>query len=316
MSEAYVSALQGSIRLSDHDIERRKQFVGLTAADMPLILSVNRLISERADEFVAGFFDFLKSLEEAAPLFRRNDVLTEAKRVEREHLLAMTRGVYDRNYVDERLQLGFLYSNAGLDTRVLLGAFDHLMSAVGGSIMNNNVDDPRGAFRSFMSFKKVGFFDIALIIDIIMAEREATISTQQEAIRELSTPVLRVRDRLLILPIIGVLDSLRARQLTDTLLQAIRTNRAKVVVMDVTGVAAVDSKVANHLIQTVAASRLMGATVIVTGLSADVAQALVGLGVELSTLDTVGDLQGGLELAERRLGYRIVARQEDEDQAA
>ena len=103
-------------------------------------------------------------------------------------------------------------------------------------------------------------------------ERERIIRQQQEAIRELSTPVLQVRERLLILPIIGVIDPQRARQLTEQLLRAIRTNRAKVVVIDITGVAAMDSNVANHLVQTVEASRLLGATVIVTGLSPEIAQ--------------------------------------------
>ena len=107
--------------------------------------------------------------------------------------------------------------------------------------------------------------DIGLTVDVLIAERERVISLQQDAIRELSTPVLQVRDRLLILPIIGVIDSLRAKQLTDDLLHSIRANRARIVVMDITGVAAVDSKVANHFIQTVAAARLMGANVIVTG---------------------------------------------------
>src|SRR5213596_2650317 len=106
-------------------------------------------------------------------------------------------------------------------------------------------------------------------------ERERIIRQQQEAIRELSTPVLQVRERLLILPIIGVIDPQRARQLTEQLLRAIRTNRAKVVVIDITGVAAMDSNVANHLVQTVEASRLLGATVIVTGLSPEIAQTLV-----------------------------------------
>src|SRR5256886_16916674 len=113
-------------------------------------------------------------------------------------------------------------------------------------------------------------------------ERERIIRQQQEAIRELSTPVLQVRERLLILPIIGVIDPQRARQLTEQLLQAIRTNRAKVVVIDITGVAAMDSNVANHLVQTVEASRLLGATVIVTGLSPQIAQTLMTIGVEWS----------------------------------
>jgi rsbT co-antagonist protein RsbR len=137
-------------------------------------------------------------------------------------------------------------------------------------------------------------------------ERERVIRQQQEAIRELSTPVLQVRERLLILPIIGVIDPQRARQLTEQLLRGIRTNRAKVVVIDITGVAAMDATVANHLVQTVEASRLLGATVIVTGLSPEIAQTLVTIGVDLGKMNTVGDLQGGIEQAERLLGYKVI----------
>ena len=136
-------------------------------------------------------------------------------------------------------------------------------------------------------------------------ERERTIRQQQVAIRELSTPVLQVRERLLILPIIGLIDPQRARQLTEQLLRGIRTNRAKVIVIDITGVAAMDSTVANHLVQTVEASRLLGATVIVTGLSPEIAQTLVSIGVDLSKMNTVGDLQGGIEEAEHILGYKV-----------
>src|SRR5437660_1693327 len=137
-------------------------------------------------------------------------------------------------------------------------------------------------------------------------ERERVIRQQQEAIRELSTPVLQVRERLLILPIIGVIDPHRARQLTEQLLRGIRPNPAKVVVIDITGVAAMDVTVAHHLVQTVEASRVLGATVIVTGLSPEIAQTLVTIGVELGKMKTVGDLQGGIEEAEGVLGYKVV----------
>ncbi|QLY30596.1 STAS domain-containing protein [Nocardia huaxiensis] len=136
-------------------------------------------------------------------------------------------------------------------------------------------------------------------------ERERIIRQQQEAIRELSTPVLQVREQLLILPIIGVLDSQRARQLTEQLLGAIRGNRAKVVVIDITGVPTIDSTVANHLVQTVDASGLMGASVIITGLSSEIALTLVAIGLDLSKMNAVGDLQGGIEEAERLLGYEV-----------
>ena len=94
--------------------------------------------------------------------------------------------------------------------------------------------------------------------------------------------------------------------MTEQLLRGIRTNRAKVVVVDITGVPAIDSAVANHLVQTVEASRLMGASVIITGLSSEIAQTLVTIGVDLSKMNAVGDLQGGIEEAEQLLGYRVI----------
>ena len=136
-------------------------------------------------------------------------------------------------------------------------------------------------------------------------ERERIIRQQADAIRELSTPVLQVRERLLILPIIGVLDDQRADQLTEQLLGGIRRHRAKVVVIDITGVPEITAEVANHLVQAVDASRLMGAGVIITGLSPEIAQTLVTIGVDLTKMNTVGDLQGGIEQAERQLGFRV-----------
>ena len=147
---------------------------------------------------------------------------------------------------------------------------------------------------------------IAVTVGVsFVQERERVIRQQQSAIRELSTPVLKVREQLLILPIIGALDAARARQLTEQLLKGIRDNRAKVVVIDITGVPSIDMTVANHMVQAVRASGLMGARVIITGLSADIAQTLVGLGVDLSMMQSVGDLQGGIEEAERQLSYAV-----------
>jgi len=148
---------------------------------------------------------------------------------------------------------------------------------------------------------------IAITVSVgFVQERERVIREQQEAIRELSTPVLQVRERLLILPIIGLIDPQRARQVTEQLLRGIRSNRARVVVIDITGVPVMDTNVANHLVQTVEASRLLGATVIVTGLSPEIAQTLVNIGVDLGKMQTVGDLQGGIEEAEHILGYKVI----------
>lgn len=147
---------------------------------------------------------------------------------------------------------------------------------------------------------------LAVIGQAYLEAKERLIARHQEAFKELSTPVLQARDGLLILPLIGILDTERARQLTEQLLHAIRANRARAVVIDITGVPAVDTKVANHLAQTVEAARLMGATAVISGLSAEVAQALVTLGIDLGKVRTVADLQSGIDEANRALGYKVV----------
>ncbi|HZN53648.1 MAG TPA: MASE1 domain-containing protein [Methylomirabilota bacterium] len=130
---------------------------------------------------------------------------------------------------------------------------------------------------------------------------DETIRRHREAIRELSTPVLRIRDRLLILPVIGEIDGPRAQHLTAELLRSIRTNRAKVVVIDMTGVAAMSPQVAQQIFRTIEACRLLGASIIMTGLSHGIADVLVSFGIDLGRVTSLGDLQSGMEEAERLL---------------
>ena len=232
-----------------------------------------------------------------------------------EEIFSEVTAVYD-NYVDaletgsvETLQayardLSERIIPRGVETHEVLGIVLLLRDVLARSLFVNYLHDP-DLLNGILDAYEPAANRIAVTLGVsFVEERERVIREQQDAIRELSTPVLQVRERLLILPIIGMLDSARARQLTEQLLGAIQSNRAKVVVIDITGVATVDVTVANHLVQTVEAARLMGASAIITGLSSKIAQTLVDLGVDLGMMRTVGDLQGGLEEAERVLGYR------------
>ena len=306
IQQAASKALLREMGLDEANIERRKKIVGFEASDLPRIAAIRDLVTQHTDDYVTTFFNHLSGLDDARSLIASRAIAERARQLKREHLVAMVQGEYGMKYVEQRIELGTLYAKAGLDARVFLGAFHQLLKHIGSAVMKQVDRKPVDGFESFMSLKKIAFFDIGLIVDILVFERERTIRQQQESIRELSTPVLQIRERLLLLPIIGVIDTQRARLITESLLRSIRANRAKVVVMDITGVATIDSKVSNHLLQTVTAARLMGAHVIVTGLSADVAHSLVALGIELSKLNTVGDLQGGLEEAERILGYSVL----------
>jgi rsbT co-antagonist protein RsbR len=306
IEQGKVGALTHEMGLNEGSLERRKKMVGLDPSDLARIATIKDIVIHHADDYTAAFFEHLSGLEEAGSLMGSKVLVDRAKQLKREHIVAMVDGDYGVKYAQERLELASLYATAGLDTGAFLGAFHHMLKNMGIDIMKQSERTPLDGLDKFMSLKKIAFIDIGLIVDVLVLERERIIRQQAEAIRELSTPVLQVRERMLLCPIIGVIDTLRARLITESLLKAIRANRAKVVVMDVTGVATIDSRVANHILQTVTAARLMGAQVIVTGLSSEVAQSLAALGIDLARLNFVGDLQGGLEAAEQLLGYRVV----------
>ncbi|MHB8896514.1 MAG: STAS domain-containing protein [Candidatus Geothermincolia bacterium] len=194
----------------------------------------------------------------------------------------------------------------GMTTEQIIGGLLVLRDVYGRSLFRWYQQDINKLYNALDTYEPVANKILAIVALAFIQERERVVRQQQEAIRELSTPVLQVREKMLVLPIIGMIDSQRARQLTEQLLVAVKENRAKVVIVDVTGVPAVDSKIANHLLQTIDAASLMGARAIITGLSPDVAQALVSIGVDVARFNAVGNLQGGIEVADRILGYKIV----------
>ncbi len=125
-------------------------------------------------------------------------------------------------------------------------------------------------------------------------------------VRELSTPLVPVTEDILVLPLVGTIDSLRAQQIMDVLLEGISERRARVVIVDITGVPIVDTSVANYILQATQAVGLLGAKCILVGITPEVAQTVVSLGVDLLGLTTRSDLQGGIEYALRLMGQRIV----------
>lgn len=297
--------LPHEMEIDDQEVARRKEFLQFGEEDERALQGLREIARKYAEPVIEDFYRHILSFEETRSYFRDPDVLERVKRLQKEYFLRLTEGEYGRDYVANRLRIGTIHERINLAPKWYLGMYNHYLRLVANRLLEAFAKEPAKALTSFLALMKLVFLDIGLAVDTYVDARETTMRKQQEAIRELSTPVLQIRDRLLLLPIIGVIDTHRARLITDGLLRSIRDTRAKMVVMDVTGVATIDTKVANHLIQTVTAAGLMGARVIVTGLSSDVAQALVGLGLDLGKLDTVGDLQGGIEEAERLLGYRV-----------
>ena len=303
--EGAADRFADGVQISEQELAQRKQFLELGEEDVTRLTAINDLARRYADAVIEDFYRHLLSFEETRSFFSDPQVLQRVKGMQKEYFLRLTEGNYDLAYVEDRLKIGAAHEHIRLPIKSYLGMYNFYLRAVAAQLMEAFKKTPGDAWTTFLSLMKLTFLDIGFAIETYIHASERTIRAQQEAIQELPTPVLPVREGMLLVPIIGIIDSLRARQLTEQLLGSIRSNRAKMVVIDITGVQSVDSRVANHIVQTVEAARLMGARVIIAGISPEVAQTMVTLGIDLGRILTVGDLQSGIERAEQLLGYVV-----------
>jgi rsbT co-antagonist protein RsbR len=142
--------------------------------------------------------------------------------------------------------------------------------------------------------------------EVYQQSRDEIIKRQQEELLELSTPVVKLWDGVLALPVIGTLDSARTQMVMESLLQAIVQTNSRVAIIDITGVPTVDTVVAQHLLKTVTAARLMGADCIISGVRPQIAQTIVHLGINLNDVTTKATLSSAFSLALQRLGITFV----------
>jgi rsbT co-antagonist protein RsbR len=301
-----LTTIRAAMNLEREQIDQRKAWLGLDDSEAALIRQIHELVGPDLDTIIDDLArDLVVEGNGHAPLQHR------ARQLLRDYFGALTNpDGFGDPFVEQRLAMvDALQEHVSPDVSWYLAAYFFYLQEVAKRLR----EAPGGAGdmqQLGRALAKVIFLDLGLAIDAHVFEHNRTIRAQQRQIEQLSTPVLQLREGLLIMPVVGILDARRAQQLTEQLLEAIRARRGKVVVLDITGVAVVDSRVANHLIQTVDAARLMGATAIVTGVSPEVAQTLVGLGIDLGNVTTVGDLQGGVDEADRLLGLRVASEHE------
>jgi rsbT co-antagonist protein RsbR len=146
--------------------------------------------------------------------------------------------------------------------------------------------------------------------EVFMKSREAMIARQQEEMLELSTPVVKLWDGILALPLIGTLDSARTQVVMENLLQSIVQSNSKIAIIDITGVPTVDTIVAQHLLKTVTAARLMGADCIISGVRPQIAQTIVHLGINLLDITTKATLSDAFAVALHKTGATVVRKQD------
>ena len=259
----------------------------------PLIDQIQRALDPAVNAMPA-FADVVKRMTPS----QRADSSKRTRELQR---AAIVDGVWEP-YLADLEQQGAGYARMGIPFRAWFELIAAYRNVVRQHVITLAHEDPARATLASEGMNLM--IDVAMsgLADAYLATKEQMIRQQQAAIRDLSMPMLQIRDGMLVVPLIGAIDSGRARQLTENLLTAVRDRRARGVVIDITGVPTVDTSVANYLVQATEAAKLMGAQVVITGIAAEIAQTLVTLGARMPDVLTAVDLQDGIEEIERMLG--------------
>lgn len=166
--------------------------------------------------------------------------------------------------------------------------------------------DPQAQHEATQRIERLMDRCVRVLVGSFVAAREELIRRQGESLREVSTPVISLWDSILLLPLVGVVDSVRAQQISERLLMSIAQSEAEVTLIDVTGVPVMDTSVARHILKTVTAAEMLGTRVILTGISPSTAQTMVKLGIDMSGVPTRASLKSGVALALSMTRRRIV----------
>ncbi len=175
-----------------------------------------------------------------------------------------------------------------------------------GAIRREMAKSPDALFENIWAATEMLDRLALLTTEVYIATREELISRQQQELMELSTPVVKLWDGILALPIIGTLDSARTQVVMENLLQAVVATNSRFAIIDITGVPTVDTLVAQHLLKTITAARLMGAECIISGVRPQIAQTIVHLGINLEDVTTRAKLSDALALALQMSGRTVV----------
>lgn len=298
------------MEFTEAELQRRKRYFRIGEADLERLAAHRDFAEERTEPIVEAFYDHLLGHPETRDFLSEPGLVERLQRKQTSYFLQLFHGRLDLDYVENRLRIGAVHERLGIPPTWYIGAYSVYLRSVHEHLIDA-LDDEAEARAVYGSLEKLMHFDAALALDAYIAAHLDTTRRQQAAIRELSTPVIKVHDRILLLPLVGTVDSLRAQQIMQSVLQAVADAQAKVVILDIAGVPVVDTQVADYLLKTTAAVRLLGTQVILTGISPQVARTIVELGVDISTMSTRNRLSDGVELALQRVGKRIVAANEE-----
>jgi rsbT co-antagonist protein RsbR len=278
----------------------------LSPEDLQRIRHAGRALGARSAEHVERFYGWMRGLPEFAEFFPAEDKLARVQALQRDYWIDFFRADIDADYIARRLRVGHVHARIGLPLPTYLAAMDRTLEIL-VELLGECGLDANAHHAACRALTRLVNLDIALVVSAYNERTSQLITEQHEALLEMSTPVTEIWKDILLLPLVGIIDSKRAQDVMGSVLGKISETRARMLILDISGVGVVDTAVANHIIKITRAARLMGCACIISGLSAAIAQTVVELGIEVRDVQTTATLHDALARAFAACGLAISA---------
>ena len=248
------------------------------------------------DRVVDQFYEWLPQQPEFNVFFSSQDTVDRVKRLQKAYWAGFFSGVVDQRYVDYQIRIGEIHAQRDLPSLVYFAAVLRFQLLFLEELQTSGFGKDR-LLPTTRAFSKLLALDTYVISDQIAQFAKRRVSESGKAMLEMSTPVTSIWEGVLLLPLVGIVDSQRTQDIMEKVLSRISESQARVFVMDISGVVTVDTGVANNFIRITQATRLMGCESIISGISPNVARTLVELGANVGEVRTTATLRDALQLA-------------------
>ena len=277
---------------------------GLTQDDLEILKIFGDQVPDHMDDMIDQWYGWLKGYPEFDVFFADVEVQERAQRLQKAAWEIFMSGRIDEDYVRRRVDIGEVHARIGLPLSAYFAGMTHFLTLV--HELAEKLDISREDWgKIFFVLTKLVHLETAVVVHTYNAVTEEALTAQAKSLMEMSTPVTEIWGGILLLPIVGIIDSHRAQDIMNAALAKIAETQARIFIMDISGVGVVDTAAANYLINVTRATRLMGCESTISGVSPAIAQTIVELGIDVGRLKTTATMQDALAGAFQRQGLEI-----------
>jgi rsbT co-antagonist protein RsbR len=294
-------------RFSEQEVQDMRELYAVSDDDLATIKEFSALLSPRMDWVVDQWYGWLRTQPEFDQFFPESDTLQRVQRLQFGYWDDFMLGELDEAYVQRRRNVGEAHARIGLPLNTYFAGMNHFLELFRQVAADSDMTEER-QLSVQQAMTKLMHLDTALVVDTYNQLVEDALTAQSKSLMEMSTPVTNIWEGILLIPIVGIIDSKRARDVMNATLEKIAESQAKIFILDISGVGVVDTAVANHLIKISRATRLMGCECIISGVSPSIAQTIVDLGIDVGDVKTTATMKDALADAFKKLGMEICSR--------